>query len=43
VPGALAAAMGWPDDAERAARVASTLLADGLATQGPDGAFELSR
>jgi A/G-specific adenine glycosylase len=35
-PGVLAAAMGWPDDPERAARVASTLVADGLAVRDGD-------
>jgi A/G-specific adenine glycosylase len=29
----LAAVMGWPDDPARAARVASTVVADGLATR----------
>jgi A/G-specific adenine glycosylase len=33
----LAAAMGWPDNAERAERVARTLLADGLAVRTGDG------
>jgi len=30
-PGALATVMGWPDDPDRAQRVATTLVADGLA------------
>jgi len=34
-------AMGWPDDPERAARVAATLIADGLAERLPDGALAL--
>ena len=38
----LAAAMGWPDDAARAERVAATLVADGLATRADDGGFLLS-
>jgi A/G-specific adenine glycosylase len=33
----LAAVMGWPDDTERAERVARTLLADGLAVRSGDG------
>jgi A/G-specific adenine glycosylase len=33
----LAAVMGWPDNAERAERVARTLLADGLAIRTGDG------
>lgn len=40
-PHDLAAAMGWPDDADRAARVAATLLDDGLAELLPDGTFTL--
>jgi A/G-specific adenine glycosylase len=35
--GALAATMGWPDEPERARRVAATVVDDGLATTGPDG------
>ena len=43
-PGALAGAMGWPDDAERAERVAATLVADGLAEVDPvTGAHRLPR
>lgn len=38
----LAAAMGWPDDQERAARVAATLVADGLA-EVRAGAYRLPR
>lgn len=34
--GSLAAAMGWPDDRARAARVAATLVADGLAVRVGD-------
>lgn len=37
----LAGAAGWPDDPERAERVAATLVADGLASVGPDGALRL--
>ncbi len=33
----LAEVMGWPDDPERAKRVAATLLADGLAKSTADG------
>ena len=33
--------MGWPDDPDRAARVAATLLADGLATVGDGGRWTL--
>lgn len=40
-PDALAEAMGWPDDRERAARVAASVVADGLAIVGPDGAYGL--
>jgi A/G-specific adenine glycosylase len=35
--GALARAMGWPDDAGRAARVAATLVSDGLAVSDDTG------
>jgi A/G-specific adenine glycosylase len=38
----LPAVMGWPDDAERAERVATTLLADGLAVRRADGTLELA-
>jgi A/G-specific adenine glycosylase len=34
---ALAAAMGWPDDPARAARVAASVVADGLAVRTPTG------
>ena len=37
---ALAEVMGWPD-ADRAERVAATLVADGLAVRGPDGSYRL--
>jgi A/G-specific adenine glycosylase len=33
----LPSATGWPDDPDRATRVAATLVADGLATWSPDG------
>ena len=39
----LAEAMGWPDDADRARRVAATLVADGLAVMGPDATWTLPR
>jgi len=38
---AVAEVMGWPDDADRAARVAATLVADGLAEVLADGSFTL--
>lgn len=38
---ALAATMGWPDDPGRAARVAATLVADGLAVRAGDGLWRL--
>lgn len=38
---ALAEAMGWPDDPDRAGRVAAGVVADGLAVIGPDGSFSL--
>ena len=41
--GDLASAMGWPDDPQRAARVAATLAVDGLAAVGPDGTWRLPR
>jgi hypothetical protein len=37
----LAVAMGWPDDPERARRVAATVVADGLAAQDGSGRFTL--
>ena len=37
----LAVAMGWPSDFERARRVAASLVADRLATIGPDGALTI--
>jgi len=39
----LAEAMGWPGDADRARRVAATLVVDGLAVSGPDGTWTLPR
>ena len=39
----LAEAMGWPGDADRARRVAATLVVDGLAVLGPDGTWTLPR
>jgi A/G-specific adenine glycosylase len=39
---ALAAAMGWPDEPERATRVAHRLIADGLALADDDGTFHLA-
>ncbi|MGH9151435.1 MAG: A/G-specific adenine glycosylase, partial [Acidimicrobiales bacterium] len=33
----VAAAAGWPDDPDRARRVAATLVADGLAVDGAPG------
>ena len=41
LPGELPHVMGWPDDPERAARVASTLVADGLACRGAGGVLTL--
>ena len=35
------AVMGWPDDGDRATRVAATLLADGLAARTDDGVWSL--
>jgi A/G-specific adenine glycosylase len=40
-PEALPAVMGWPDDPDRAQRVAATLLADGLAERLTDGSLAL--
>ncbi len=40
-PGEVATAMGWPDQPDRAARVAATLLADGLAVGGGAGVLQL--
>jgi A/G-specific adenine glycosylase len=37
----LASVMGWPDDPDRAVRVAATLLADGLAARTADGRWSL--
>jgi len=37
----LAVVMGWPDDPDRAERVAGTLVADGLAAAG-DGTYRLA-
>jgi A/G-specific adenine glycosylase len=39
---AIAATMGWPDDVDRATRVAATLVADGLIEQ-TEGRYHLSR
>jgi len=39
---AIAAAMGWPDDVDRATRVAATLVADGLIEQ-TEGRYHLTR
>lgn len=39
----LAAVMGWPDDPDRAHRVAATLVVDGLATVTADGTYRLPR
>jgi A/G-specific adenine glycosylase len=39
--GALAAAMGWPDDAERAQRVAAGMVRDGLVVRTPTGDYAL--
>lgn len=39
----LATASGWPDDPDRAARVAATLVADGLAHVDPAGTHHLPR
>lgn len=38
--GSVASAMGWPHDTERAARVAATLVADGLVVLEPAGHFD---
>jgi A/G-specific adenine glycosylase len=40
-PSTLAQAAGWPDDDERAARVAASLVADGLAVVAGDGTISL--
>jgi A/G-specific adenine glycosylase len=40
-PKRLAAACGWPDDAERARRVAAALVSEGLARRGPRGGVML--
>jgi len=39
--GDLALAAGWPDDRDRAHRVAVGLVADGLLAVGPDGRYGL--
>jgi hypothetical protein len=39
--GDLAAVMGWPGDADRAGRVAATLVADGLAAVDATGTLTL--
>ncbi len=38
----VAAVMGWPDDPDRAGRVAAGVLGDGFAVTGPDGALRLA-
>jgi A/G-specific adenine glycosylase len=38
----IAAAAGWPDDPGRAARVARSLVADGIAVEEPDGTLRLA-
>ena len=40
-PEAMASTMGWPDDPERARRVADSLVADGLAVISADGSLSL--
>lgn len=40
-PSDVAMAMGWPDDPDRARRVAATLVVDGLAVADPDGTLRL--
>jgi A/G-specific adenine glycosylase len=40
-PGDLASVMGWPDAPDRAARVAATVIADGLAVAGHAGFLQL--
>ncbi|MCU1453314.1 MAG: hypothetical protein JWN46_1460, partial [Acidimicrobiales bacterium] len=40
---ALGPTMGWPHDPARAARVAATVRADGLAEVTPDGTWHLPR
>lgn len=42
-PEDLARVMGWPDDEDRAVRVAQTLIADGLVVRAPDGRYRLPR
>lgn len=42
-PETLATVMGWPEDPQRARRVAATVVADGLAVIGADGAYGLPR
>lgn len=39
--GEVAAAAGWPDDPDRAARVVSALVADGVLAEAADGSFRL--
>jgi A/G-specific adenine glycosylase len=41
-PEELAVVMGWPDDRQRAERVAATLVADGLAVRDGDGSVRLA-
>ena len=40
-PGRLPAACGWPDDPDRARRVADAVVAEGLARRGPGGVVRL--
>jgi len=40
-PEAVASTAGWPDDPDRAERVARSLVADGLAVRRPDGSLTL--
>ncbi len=40
-PGALAAAAGWPDDPDRARRVAGALVTEGLVVRGTGGSLHL--
>ena len=42
-PDRLAIVMGWPDDEDRAVRVAATLVADGLVARDDDGVYDIRR
>ncbi|MEZ5177563.1 MAG: hypothetical protein R2746_04570 [Acidimicrobiales bacterium] len=42
-PDQVAAMAGWPDDPERAGRVATSLVTDGLAAVADDGSLTLPR